>query len=328
MPQQHHMTSKAKEAIKQQVQSKGKSSVWEIYEQLEVAYVQERNPYIRSTLFQLMDWIEDTYKTTNASKQTVSTLKSGKKVFLKDGKPFEVTALPVAPQPKPAQETPTTIDLDDDEQEEVDLPTKDEHLSADDDRDDTNETLVKQGKDEYYMLKRGRINVSKLQRERLEWVNETRARDDLQRDPLSLEPVLHKTAAQWAQTMRNRGDASHERTSGDGYYNYPKLEEWFHERGVSFELRHRTTFIENIGYAWFDCDESDCTDVAIASMRRVFEFFINEEGQAYDAHWKTTIHPEITQVGVGISVDEENNWIYMAAHYATKVIQEPVRITQ
>lgn len=43
-------------------------------------------------------------------------------------------------------------------------------------------------------------------------VNETRARPDLNRTALEIDPTLNKTAAQWAQTMRKRGNASHERT--------------------------------------------------------------------------------------------------------------------
>lgn len=335
MPQRQFITTKVKTFIEHEATTKGRTSVADIQEKLKVAYAKERNPYVRASLFELIDRVNQSYAVTKVANAQESTLKSGKRVFLQDGKPFEVTTLPIAPRP-----------AERDEQEHsapVDLTDSDEHITLTPENkpsekvaepvqkpvveNPVSDQVVTTGKDEYYMLKRGRINLTYLQSARQVRVNEVRARPDLQRTPIDLDPTLHKTAAQRAQVMRNRGDATHERTIGDGYYNYPKIEEWFLERWVGFENRNRSTFTENIGYAWFDCEKDDCTEVALASMRRIFEFFINEEGKAYDAHWRTTIHPEFKQVGVGISVDESNNRIYMAAHYATKVVRQPVRVT-
>ncbi len=333
MPQKQLITTRAKNLIEQDVESKGKSSAREAYANLKTAYDKERNPYIRATLFEIMTWIGESYGTTKLASNRASTMRSGERVFLKDGKPFEVTSLPEKKPVKQEQsEHSAPIDLDDQEEEQVSLPVAEEEEEEEEQEEVQKEEeekseIVKSWKDEYYTLKRGRINVTYLQKSRLEWVNEVRARPDLDRNPLELQPALHKTAAQWAQVMRNRGNASHERTEGDGYYNYPKIEQWFTDKWVRFQYIKQSTFTENIGYAWFDCDEDDCTDVAVESMRRIFEFFIDEEGMAYDAHWETTIHPYYKEVGIGISVDEENNWIYMAAHYATQVIKEPVRIT-
>jgi predicted secreted protein len=53
----------------------------------------------------------------------------------------------------------------------------------------------------------------------------------------------------------------------------------------------RSTFTENVGYARFACDEVDCTDEAIEAMRRVFDYFMSEEGKAYDVHYRTIVHP-------------------------------------
>ncbi len=340
LPHRQHITTQAKSIIETRVASRGKSSARQAYAQLKTAYDNEKNPYIRSSLFGIMSWIDTSYGTTKlANNQAVTTIKSWKKVFLKDGKPFVVTTIPSSLEDynnDSNSEHAAAVDLDEEDNEEVVLdikkPTTDSNSNAENIKEVEVEApqkseITRSGKDEYYSLKRWRINLTYLQSARLEWVNEVRARPDLHRNALELEPALSKTASQRAQVMRNRQDASHERTEWDGYYNYPKIDQWFADRWVRFENDNGATFTENIGYAWFDCDEDDCTDVAIASMRRVFEFFINEEGKTNDVHWKTTVHPLYNEVGVGISVDEDKNRIYMAAHYATRVIKEPVRIT-
>jgi uncharacterized protein YkwD len=328
MPHKQLITTKAKTLIEQQVAQTGKSSAWQMYAQLKSVYTNEKNPYVRATLYEIMSRIDTSYWTSKLA-ATTSTLKSWKRVFLKDGKPFEVTSLPQADSTDQQEsEHSVAIDLEEENVEHVSLEVEGAKQPDTDNgiEEEQVQEPARSGKDEYYTLKRGRINLSSLQKERLERVNEVRARPDLQRNPLTLEPALDKTASQWAQVMRNRWNASHERTEGDGYYNYAKIDQWFADKGVRFAYQDWATFTENIGYAWFDCDEDDCTDVALESMHRIFEFFIGEEGAAYDAHWKTTVHPLYKQVGIGISVDEANNRIYMAAHYATKVIKEPVSI--
>lgn len=123
MPQQQHITDKAQGFIEQKVAQKGKSSARSIHEQLKTAYANEKNPYVRASLFGIMSWIANSYGTTKVSTEVASTLKSGKKTFLKDGKPFEVAAIPRDPTtPRPVeQEHGSALDLDDEDENHIQL---------------------------------------------------------------------------------------------------------------------------------------------------------------------------------------------------------------
>ncbi len=127
MPQKQLITTRAKNLIEQDVESKGKSSAREAYANLKTAYDKERNPYIRATLFEIMTWISESYGTTKLASNRASTMRSGERVFLKDGKPFEVTSRPpTKPTVKEQSEHSAPIDLDDQEEEQVSLPVVEE----------------------------------------------------------------------------------------------------------------------------------------------------------------------------------------------------------
>jgi len=76
MPQKQLITTKAKNLIEREVESKGKSSARQTYANLKSAYDTERNPYIRATLFEIMDWIDDSYGTTKLASNRASTVRS------------------------------------------------------------------------------------------------------------------------------------------------------------------------------------------------------------------------------------------------------------
>ncbi|USN54494.1 MAG: hypothetical protein H6765_08250 [Candidatus Peribacteria bacterium] len=128
---------------------------------------------------------------------------------------------------------------------------------------------------QYYQLDNGRIDIRAVQLKWLEWVNNEREARGL--EPYVINPVLQKTATQRSQTMKDKQSADHKRFSTSSYYDYPQVTNWFADRGVEFENINNSTYTENVGYAWFDCEEENCTNDAISALRRVFDYFMSEE---------------------------------------------------
>lgn len=161
------------------------------------------------------------------------------------------------------------------------------------------------------------IDVARVQRTRQGWVNDLRASRSL--PTIRFDTRLHKTATDWALTIRNKQSADHKRFSNSPYYSYAQITERFRQRGITFKNINRATYTENIGRARFRCTSWDCTDEAIASLKHTYDYFRNEEGQVYDDHRRTMIHPLFGVMGVGVAVDDPNDTIYIAIHYGTEV---------
>lgn len=161
------------------------------------------------------------------------------------------------------------------------------------------------------------INIGELQTTWLGWVNDLRAKRG--RQAYTLEPLLHKTAADRSETMKNKWVGDHRRFATSPYYAYGEIEQRFADRGVTFVNISRATFTENIGRATFRCKTTDCTQTAIDAMRQTWNFYLREEWTTNDAHRRTLIHPLFTIVGLGIAVDESAGKFYLTTHYGTKL---------
>lgn len=171
--------------------------------------------------------------------------------------------------------------------------------------------------DDRYELQNWYIDVAVLQTTRLWRVNELRSSRG--RHHLTLEPLLHKTAADRSETMQHKWVADHKRFKGSAYYAYGEIQQWFSDRGVEFVNVSRATFTENIGRATFRCKQENCTQTAIDAMRETFEFYLREEGTKNDAHWRTMMHPLFNIVGLWISVNEWAGKFYLTTHYGTQI---------
>ena len=171
---------------------------------------------------------------------------------------------------------------------------------------------------DWYEYGNARIDQSLVRAARQSRINTLRAWRSLA--SIEFDPRLHLTAQDRSEAMNNKWTADHKRFSTSAYYDYRQLVDRFGEYWIEFENVQRATFTENVGYATMRCDQGDCTDDAIESLRYVYEYFRSEEWQAYDAHRRTMIHPLFTVMGVGISVDEQLGRIYITIHYGTDII--------
>lgn len=168
---------------------------------------------------------------------------------------------------------------------------------------------------ETYQLDAGTIDVAILQTTWLWRVNALRK--ERWRRSIRLSEPLHATATERSELLSAKWTADHRRTPSSLYYNYWELVEWFEQRDIVFTNVNRVTFTENIWYARFICDSGDCTQSAISSMRKIFDYFVSEEWTVNDAHRRTLMQPYFKIMWMWIAVDEATNRIYVTQHYWT-----------
>ena len=165
----------------------------------------------------------------------------------------------------------------------------------------------------------GNVDMARVEQVWLGWVNGLRSEKGLA--PYSTHHMLGKTAQEWAEFSRDRGYTTHGRP-GDGCigatnygcYNFGAIDKWFTERGVNAIVLNRSKHTENLGFGAFRCSHGDCTQAAIDSIRKTYNFFLSEK--AYNGvHYRTMVNPNFQKMGLGFA--EKNGTYYLAIHYAT-----------
>jgi Cysteine-rich secretory protein family len=151
----------------------------------------------------------------------------------------------------------------------------------------------------------------------LSWYNTTRK--SLGRSEYSYDARLDKTASDWNKIFaEGRWLNHHTRTPGDGYYNFPKIDAWFLARWINPKVINRSKHTENVGYGYYTCNQGDCTDELIESIRSTYMFYMSEKGKSYDAHYQSIINPYFTKIGMDIIVVPNEKRYYLTVHYITE----------
>lgn len=163
------------------------------------------------------------------------------------------------------------------------------------------------------------INMTKVRETWLKWYNDARAAENL--PAYTYNSQLDRTAIIWSEYSEDKGNITHTRPGSTAYYDYQGIMQWFKNQGVTFRSVNGSTYVENIGWDYYNCPASneDCTDQLIKSIRNTFNFFMSEKGKAYTAHYDSIIHPNFKQIGLGISVDPARKKYYLTVHYATEL---------
>lgn len=149
------------------------------------------------------------------------------------------------------------------------------------------------------------------------WYNDTRT--TLWLPSYSYDGRLHATAHDWNTVFAgSRGTNYHERSPGDGYYNFQKIDTWFTERGINPKVINRAKHTENVWYGYYNCNSGDCTDALIESIRSTYDFYMSEKGKSYDAHYRSIVNPYFTKIGLDIIVVPSEKRYYLTVHYITE----------
>ncbi|MCG8568738.1 MAG: CAP domain-containing protein [Spirochaetes bacterium] len=159
----------------------------------------------------------------------------------------------------------------------------------------------------------------------LSWYNEERKKYGLK--PYQYNETLNKTALNWCQISLKRGTITHKRDLDDSkFYNYPAIEEWFAQQGVTFKNQHGFTFTENTAWGYFDYTSGDYNEYVITRIKTAFDRYMSEKDKTNkweNAHYRSIIAPHFNYIGLGLLIDEENKGYYLVVHYATEVIEKP-----
>lgn len=165
------------------------------------------------------------------------------------------------------------------------------------------------------------VDMEEVERAWSTWVNDLRLSKGL--NAYSRNRQLLRTARIWSEQAKQKGSISHTRPGQTVYYDYPLMEQWFFDLGLTFANVNRNTFTENIGWGRYSCKKNNCTGALIEAIRSTFNYFIAEEGKAYRPHWNSMVNPSFTQMGIGISVDQSAGKYYLTAHYGTSITSKP-----
>lgn len=161
------------------------------------------------------------------------------------------------------------------------------------------------------------VDMSRVRSTWIGWYNATRS--SLNLESYMYDARLDSTAHDWNRIFSaGKWLNHHTRTPGDGYYNFIKIDEWFIERGIDPPVVNRSKHTENVGYGYYNCNQSDCTDELIASIRSTYDFFMSEKGKSYDAHYRSIVNPVFSKIGLDIIVVPSEKRYYLTVHYITE----------
>jgi uncharacterized protein YkwD len=165
------------------------------------------------------------------------------------------------------------------------------------------------------------LDIQKVQDTWLQWINRVRTRQKL--PALKLNPFLNASAMNWSLRAKGRGTIDHKRYDGSPYYDYKASEQWFRDRGLTFQNVGGITFTENIGWGVVSCPKDDCTQKMISAIRSTYNFFMAERTKKYRPHWNSIIQKNFREIGVGFAYSKDQHRYYLTIHYATAITSTP-----
>ena len=161
------------------------------------------------------------------------------------------------------------------------------------------------------------VDMNRVRSTWLSWYNGTRS--SLGLAPYSYDGRLDVTAHDWnVEFATGNGQNHHRRHSSDSYYDFGAIDSWFKARGIDPIVINHAKHVENVGYGYYSCSQSDCTDTLINSIESTYNFFMSEKGKSYDAHYRSIIQPYFSRIGLDIIVVPSEHRYYMTIHYITQ----------
>lgn len=165
------------------------------------------------------------------------------------------------------------------------------------------------------------VDINRVRNTWLAWNNGLRREMGLH--PYTLRNELNNTALEFSQFSKNRGYIMHGRGGSDwcrgsgnyGCYNFKAIDVWFKNRGINPKIINRSKHTENLGWGYYKCNKSDCTDALIKSIRKTYNFFYSEK--PYNgSHYRSMTNKYFKWIGVDVVVDPAKNRYYLTIHYA------------
>lgn len=168
------------------------------------------------------------------------------------------------------------------------------------------------------------IDMTRVRAQWLDWYNAERAK--LGKFPYVYNPQLNRSAVAWSETMQSKGAMDHKRTGQTAYYDYNLITKWFADLGLVFKNVNSRTHTENIGWGYYSCSDSDCTDEVIGAIRSTLDFYLAEKGKSSQAHYQSLMNDYFKEIGLGLAFDGKK--YYLTVHYGTEVISDPLEVCE
>lgn len=161
------------------------------------------------------------------------------------------------------------------------------------------------------------VNFDKVKNAMVEWHNEERK--NLGYDPYRYQDILWTSATTWVHTIVSEGRSSnfHQRKKSDGYYSYASILEWLANLWIKFPVLWwwKTSFSESVGYGYYLCKKSDCTDDLIKSIKTTWDGLIMKEKSSQWSHYRAATMKHFTDMGIWIEINEKEKRYYLVIHY-------------
>jgi len=161
------------------------------------------------------------------------------------------------------------------------------------------------------------VDIYRIRTTWISWYNDVRS--SLGLSGYIYDSRLDKTAYDWNRVFASGHWLNHHtRNPWDGYYNFEKIDAWFLDRGINPKVVNHNKHTENVGYWYYSCNQSDCTDELISAIRSTFDFYMSEKGKSYDAHYRSIVNPYFSKIGFDIIVEPTERRYYLTVHYITE----------
>lgn len=161
------------------------------------------------------------------------------------------------------------------------------------------------------------VDMNRVRSTWLDWYNSVRQSQGL--GLYSYDVRLNSTAYDWnIEFAQGKWQNHHTRNPWDGYYNFSVIDRWFMTRWVDPLVINRTKHTENVGYGYYSCKSSDCTNNLIQSIRSTFDFFMSEKWKKYDIHYQSIIQPYFSKIWLSVIVVPSEQRYYLVVHYITE----------
>ncbi|MFA7717477.1 MAG: CAP domain-containing protein [Candidatus Absconditabacterales bacterium] len=161
------------------------------------------------------------------------------------------------------------------------------------------------------------VDMSKI---KTTWISRTNGeRKSLKLTSYTGNTLLDTSAQQRAEYLQTLGKTTHQRLTGDGYYNYRSIQSWFALQHVGFSNAEGTMFSESLGRGYYRCTQADCTDALIKAIKSTWNFFMSEKYKKSRPHYNAIVSKNFNSVGLGIAVTK--NRYYLVSHYGKNVMK-------
>ena len=143
------------------------------------------------------------------------------------------------------------------------------------------------------------------------------------REENGLEP--YKYNIKLGQTAQERADYlaqnmitrwTHARTWTQ-WRNTKAITQRFNDRWIDFTIKNQSRFSESIGYGYSNCSPNELCNKLLDDTQSTRNFFMREKSYNWP-HYGAIVHPEFTEIWIGIAVNKKR--YYIVVHYGTEVI--------